>query len=99
MRWRPGCTTPARALQAGQLSPEQFRSIEGGLGRPQQDVTVAMLAGAAARLVEAARELDADALRSLAAELRDELDEAGIADREAALVENDPSASRGCPTA
>ncbi len=36
---------PARALQAGRLSPEQFRSIEGGLGRPQQDVTVAMLAG------------------------------------------------------
>ena len=67
--------------------PEQFRSIEGGLGRPQQEVTVEMLTGAAARLVEAARELDADALRSLAAELRDELDEAGIADREAALVE------------
>lgn len=79
---------PARALQAGRLSPEQFRSIEVGLGRPQQDVTVAMLAGAAARLVEAARGLDADALRSLAAEFRDELDEAGIADREAALVEN-----------
>jgi hypothetical protein len=38
--------------------------------------------------VQAARELDADALRSLAGELRDELDEAGIADREAALVEN-----------
>jgi hypothetical protein len=78
----------ARALQAGRLSPEQFRAIEGGLGRPQQEVTVAVLAEAAARLVEAARELDADALRSLAAEVRDELDEAGIADREAALVEN-----------
>jgi hypothetical protein len=79
---------PARALQAGRLSPEQFRAIEGGLGRPQQEVTVGMLAEAAARLVEAARDLDADALRSIAAEFRDELDEAGIADREVALVEN-----------
>ena len=77
----------ARALQAGQLSAEQFRSIRDGLGRPQQDVTVGMLAEAVARLVHAARELDADALRALAREVRDELDEAGIADREAALLE------------
>ena len=77
----------ARALQAGQLSGEQFRSIRDGLGRPQQDVTVGMLADAVARLVGEARELDADALRARARELRDELDEAGIADREAALLE------------
>ena len=87
MRRRLGCTVPHGRSRLGQLSAEQFRSIEKGLGRPQQDVTVDMLADAGARLVEAARELDADALRVLAAELRDELDEAGIADREAALVE------------
>ena len=77
----------ARAMQAGRLSAEQFRAIRDGLGRPKQDVTVPMLADAAVGLLELARETDADRLRVLAVEARDELDEAGIKDREAALLE------------
>ena len=86
---RPWLAPVGRAVAAGTLSMEAAEAIRLGLGTPTEDITVDVLTEAAARLVEAADSrhpdaLNADQLLDRARALRDELDEAGIADREAA---------------
>jgi len=62
-------------------NPAAADSLATGLGLPTASVTAAQLAEAAAAL--AAEGLDADRLLRRAREIRDELDEAGVTDREA----------------
>src|SRR5690554_4589167 len=90
----PELTTPwlapvGRAVAAGTLSIEAADAIRLGLGTPTEDISADSLAGAAAELVALAdagseNPLNADQLLDRARSLRDELDEAGIADREKA---------------
>ena len=80
------------AVLAGTMSVAAADAIRTGLGRPTVDasgdgvpdggVTSAMLLGAAVHLCATAATLDPDRLHRAARDLRDQLDEAGIADRE-----------------
>jgi hypothetical protein len=70
------------AITAGTLPIASADAIRTGLGAPTDGVTAADLADAAAELCAQAATLDPDRLFRKARELRDELDEAGIADRE-----------------
>ncbi len=70
------------AVAAGTLSPAAADAIRDGLGSPAEGVTGAELAVAAEQLCDEAAALDADRLHRRARELRDLLDESGIADRE-----------------
>lgn len=72
-----------RAVTAGPLTVAAAESIRNGLRSPTDNVTVALPAEAAALLCVEAAQLDADRLFRRARELRDDLDEAGIAGREA----------------
>jgi hypothetical protein len=74
-----------RAVAAGEISVEAAKAIRSGLGDPSEGVTPEALAGAALELVKLT--IDADALFTRARELRDDLDEAGIIDRERAIYE------------
>jgi hypothetical protein len=74
-----------RAVASGELSIEAARAIRSGLGAPAEGVTEAQLGAAAVELLSLG--LDADALFTRARELRDDLDEAGIVDRERAIHE------------
>lgn len=69
----------------GTLPVASADAIRSGLGRPTESVASSALADAAGRLCIEGAALDPDRLHRRARELRDELDEAGIADREAAL--------------
>ena len=81
----PWLGTVARSVAAGGLSVAQAAAIKQGLGTPSDAVSVDQLENAAEELrLEALAGLDADRLRQRAAEVRDELDEAGVADRERA---------------
>jgi Domain of unknown function (DUF222) len=80
---RPWLADVAAAVEAHVLSPAAAEAIARGLGEPAHDVTETGLASAAARLITQAAALDADRLWKAAHELRDELDEKGIPDREA----------------
>lgn len=71
-----------RAVSAGAVSPAAAQAISNGLGSPSEGVTEAGLSIAAEQLCGEAVTLDADRLFRRARELRDLLDEAGIADRE-----------------
>jgi len=79
--WLGGLT---EAVADGSLSTDAVDSIRAGLGSPNEAVTKESLAAAAARLGEEAASLDADRVFALARQLRDELDAAGIVDRERA---------------
>ena len=79
---RPWLVPVGRALAAGALSPASADAIRNGLRTPSEGVTAAELAVAAEQLCEEAASLDADRLFRRARELRDLLDESGIADRE-----------------
>src|SRR5690554_3204862 len=94
----PELTTPwlapvGRAVVTGAVSLDAAEAIRIGLGSPTDLIPADALATAAARLVEMAGlsnpdcdssvPLNADQLLDRARTLRDELDEAGIADREA----------------
>ncbi|MHA6668058.1 HNH endonuclease signature motif containing protein [Homoserinimonas sp. A447] len=96
---QPWLAPVGRAVAAGVLSMEAGEAIRVGLGVPTEDITAELLAEAAAQLVEfaspsgldsadpdarVADSLNADQLLDRARSLRDELDEAGIADRERA---------------
>ncbi len=88
----PWLTAVGTALSTGSLTVEAARSIRSGLGEPAVDeegagVTVESLASAVARLLDEATELDADRLFKLARQLRDELDQGGIAVREQVIYE------------
>ncbi len=71
-----------RVLADGALSTAAAEAIRNGLGSPSQGVTVADLTAAAEQLCDEAATLDADRLYRRAREVRDLLDESGIADRE-----------------
>jgi len=78
----PWLASVAAAVSSGSLSVGAADAIRTGLGQPTENVTSAALAGAAASLCDLAATLDVDRLLHRARELRDDLDEAGIADRE-----------------
>ncbi|MDQ1608645.1 MAG: hypothetical protein QOE16_1377 [Microbacteriaceae bacterium] len=80
----PWATPLADAVTAGAISTSQAESIRRGLGEPTPEVTPASLRNAATRLVRDGLTIDADRLFRLARSIRDELDAAGIADRERA---------------
>ena len=77
----------ARAVATGSVSTDAADAIRAGLGRPSDDVPAAVLADAANHLSHEASLLDADQVFRRARELRDELDSAGIVDRERAAHE------------
>lgn len=72
------------ALADGTLSVAAADAIRAGLGAPSEDVSTTQLREAAADLVQLSLTLDADRLFKRARALRDDLDAAGIADRERA---------------
>jgi hypothetical protein len=78
----PWLAPVAALVGSGAISVGAADAIRTGLGTPDEGVTGDDLAHAARSLCEEARELDVDRLARRARELRDELDEAGIADRE-----------------
>jgi len=75
-----GCV--AAAVSVGSLSVGAADAIRTGLGQPTENVPATALADAAMQLCALAATLDVDRLLRRARELRDDLDEAGIADRE-----------------
>jgi hypothetical protein len=80
------------AVASGELSVEAARAIRTGLGEPFVDaagagVSVDDLAGAVTRLLAEAEGVHADRMLTLARQLRDELDAAGIVTRERLLHE------------
>ena len=77
----------AHAVADQRVSTDAADSIRAGLGLPSDDVSPAVLADAVARLLAESTEVDADRLFLLAREARDELDAAGIVDRERAARE------------
>lgn len=94
----PWLTAVGTAVNSGAVSAECARAIRTGLGQPTSDaastadtegpgVTPEMRATAATRLLQESGELNVDELLKRARELRDELDEAGIAAREKAIDE------------
>ena len=78
----PWLASVAAAVAAGGLSVGAADAIRAGLGSPSENVPAALLASAAERLCGEAASLDVDRLRVRARELRDDLDMAGVADRE-----------------
>ncbi|CAN5463012.1 HNH endonuclease signature motif containing protein [soil metagenome] len=72
------------AIADGSVSTDAADAIRAGLGAPAEGVSAEMLAQTASRLGHESRSLDADRLFLRARELRDELDAAGIVDRERA---------------
>lgn len=80
----PWLVPVAKAVAAGKLSAASAAAIQRGLG----GITGAVIANereeAVARLLDLAERLDADQLFKRARHLRDELDAAGVADRERA---------------
>jgi len=78
----PWLASVAAAVSSGSLSVGAADAIRTGLGQPTENVSSAALADAAATLCGLAATLDVDRLLRRARELRDDLDEAGIADRE-----------------
>jgi hypothetical protein len=78
----PWLACVAAAVSAGSVSIGAADAIRTGLGAPTENVTAASLASAAASLVDLAATLDVDRLLRRAREARDDLDLAGVADRE-----------------
>ncbi|MBG6053737.1 hypothetical protein IWX81_000127 [Salinibacterium sp. CAN_S4] len=83
----PWLLAVGRAVASGALGVDAAQAIRTGLGRPGADggVTVAQLDGAALTLLREASTLNADALLQRARQLRDDLDVAGVAEREQQL--------------
>lgn len=81
----PWLSEVATRVTEGALSIGAAAAIQTGLGSPSADVAADDLADAARALLSTARELPPEKVARRARELRDDLDEAGIADREAAL--------------
>jgi hypothetical protein len=78
----PWLACVAAAVSSGALSVGAADAIRTGLGQPTENVPAPALAGAAAELCTLAASLDVDRLLRRAREFRDDLDEAGIVDRE-----------------
>lgn len=88
---RPWLAAVGRAVAAGHVSVDAAEAIRVGLGEPTEDIASNALAAAATTLIDDAiggdgnvGGLNADELLIRARGLRDDLDEAGIADRERA---------------
>jgi hypothetical protein len=79
---QPWLASVAAATAEGSLSVAAADAIRSGLGAPTENVPAEALADAAAQLCREAANLDPDRLLKRARQLRDELDEAGIVDRE-----------------
>ncbi len=77
----------ARRVSEGELSVGAAAAIQSGLGSPAPTVAADDLADAAHALLQAAASLPPEKVAQRAREWRDELDEAGVVDREAALRE------------
>ncbi len=77
----------ARAAHVGELSVGAAAAIQNGLGTPSPTVAADDLADAAHDLLLSAGSLTPEKVAQNARERRDELDEAGVLDREAALRE------------
>jgi hypothetical protein len=71
-----------RAVAAGTLPVAAADAIRAGLGTPSGAITVELLAVAAGRLVVEAVGLNADALLKRARAVRDDIDAAGVVERE-----------------
>ena len=71
------------AILNGRVTVAAADSIHAGLGAPTAGVPAELLDQAAERLCHDAESIDPDRLQRRAREVRDELDEAGVADREA----------------
>lgn len=80
----PWLAVVGRAVAVGAMSIEAADALRRGLGTPTEDIGGDALAAAAVLLVDDATTMNADQLLIRARKLRDELDEAGIADRERA---------------
>jgi hypothetical protein len=80
----PWAAPLAEAVASGAMSTSQAESIRRGLGEPTADINAGSLRDAATRLVRDGLTIDADRLFRLARSMRDELDAAGITDRERA---------------
>lgn len=78
----PWLAPVARAVAGGTVSVPAADAIRYGLGAPSENVPLHLVVDAAARLCELASTLDPDRLLKRARAVRDELDAAGIADRE-----------------
>ncbi len=72
----------AAAILAGSISADAAEAILRGLGGPDAAITPLQLSAAADQLLAAARTLSADQLYRHARELRDQLDQEGVANRE-----------------
>jgi len=81
---RPWLAPVGAAVAEGAIAPEKAEAIRRGLGEPSGSVGGAVLSGAVDTLLAEAPEWDADRLLERARLLRDELDEAGVAERERA---------------
>ncbi|MGV8882489.1 MAG: DUF222 domain-containing protein [Rhodoglobus sp.] len=81
----PWLVPVARAVESGTLSAAAATAIRNGLGGLVDGVSVQDLLAATEKLVEYAERMDADQLFKRARQLRDEVDAAGVADRERAL--------------
>lgn len=81
----PWLVAVGSAVSAGTLSVESAVAIRTGLGEPTDSVTVTQLAAAVSQLLVEAATVDASTLMSRARQLRDDLDRAGVADRERQL--------------
>jgi hypothetical protein len=77
----PWLSGVGREVAAGTISVEAAKAIGTGLGEPGEFLTVAQLSSAAAELLRLVPTMDVDQLLKSARSLRDDLDEAGIADR------------------
>jgi hypothetical protein len=75
----------ATQVSAGQVSVGAAAAIAAGLGSPSPTVAADDLADAAHSLLDTVASLPPEKVARRARELRDELDEAGVADREAGL--------------
>ncbi len=78
----PWLVSALRATAAGTLSGEALELIRLGLGVPNESVSADALGAATAQLVLLASTLPLELLAARARELRDELDAAGVAERE-----------------
>jgi hypothetical protein len=79
-----GLAPVGAAVVAGTVSVAAAESIRAGLGEASEAVPIEVLSQAAGRLCDEAQTLDPDRLQRRAREIRDEIDQAGVADREAA---------------
>lgn len=78
----PWLVAVGSAVSAGTLSVDAARAIRSGLGDPSETVGAAELGSAVSLLIIEASALDASTLLKRARQLRDDLDLAGVADRE-----------------